>query len=99
MSGPVWLITGASAGFGLLLSLRVLRAGHRVVGTVRSRSRSGEAVKSIEDAGGAIIELDMTESQESIIAKVQGAEAIHGRVDVLVNNAGFGVLGPVAQFT
>lgn len=41
----------------------------------------------------------MTESQASITKKIQDAEAVHGRIDVLVNNAGFGIVGPIAQFT
>ncbi|KAF3763384.1 NAD(P)-binding protein [Cryphonectria parasitica EP155] len=99
MSTPVWLITGASAGFGLILSLRALKAGHRVIGSVRSRTRSSDAVKSIEGAGGVIIEMDMTEPQASIVKKVQDAEAIYGRIDVLINNAGYSLLGPIAQMT
>ncbi|KAI9172630.1 Oxidoreductase claN [Paramyrothecium foliicola] len=96
---PVWLITGASNGFGLLLSLRVLKAGHKVVGTVRSRTRAADAVKSIEEAGGSVIELDLTEPQESIHKKVSEAEAIYGQVDYLINNAGYCLLGPVELFT
>lgn len=99
MSPPVWLITGASNGFGLILCLRALKAGHHVIGTVRHRVRSKEAVQSIEDAGGKIVELDMTESQASIIQKIQGAEELYGRIDYLVNNAGFSILGPIASFT
>lgn len=97
MSAPVWLITGASNGFGLILCLRALRAGHKVIGSVRSKVKSSEAVKSIEGSGGSIIEMDMTEPQASIGQKMQAAEAIHGRIDILVNNAGFSIYGPIAQ--
>lgn len=89
MSAPVWLITGASNGFGLALTLRVLSAGHRVIGTVRSRSKSAGAIQQIEDAGGSVIELDMTESQANIAAKL----TVLDRIDVLVNNAGYSILG------
>lgn len=89
MSSPVWLITGASNGFGLALTLRVLSAGHRVIGTVRSRSKSAGAVQQIEDAGGSVIELDMTDSQANIAAKL----TVLDRIDVLVNNAGYSILG------
>lgn len=98
-SPPVWFITGASNGFGLLLCLRALKAGHNVIGTVRDKTRSSEAVKSIEDAGGKIIEMDMTEIQPSIVQKIQGAELFYGKIDNLVNNAGFSMLGPIASFT
>lgn len=96
---PVWLITGASKGFGLLLSLRALKAGHKVIGTVRNKAGSAEAVKSIEAAGGNVIELDMTEAQESIIKKLQDAQSTYGQVDYLINNAGYALLGPLELFT
>lgn len=88
MSTPVWLITGASNGIGLVLSLHVLHAGHRVVCSVRSKTKSAEAVKQIEEAGGSVIELDMTESQASIASKVQAL----GRIDYLINVAGYSIL-------
>lgn len=99
MSSPVWFITGTSHGFGLLLSLQALHAGHKAIGTVRNRQRSADAVQSIEQAGGSVVELDMTEPRDSIIEKVQAAEKIHGRIDFLINNAGYSTLGPVEFFT
>lgn len=99
MSSLVWLITGASNGFGLILSLHALKAGHRVIGAMRNKTRASDAVKAIESAGGHVIEMDMTESQQSIVKKIQGANETHGPIDVLVNNAGYAMLGPIAQFT
>ncbi|KAK9366569.1 hypothetical protein V1509DRAFT_641538 [Lipomyces kononenkoae] len=90
MSSPVWLITGASNGFGLALCLRVLNAGHRVVGSVRSKTKAATAVQHIEQAGGSVIEMDMTESQASIASKVQAI----GRIDYLINVAGYSILAP-----
>lgn len=95
MSSPVWFITGASNGFGLLLCLRALKAGHKVVGTVRSKAKSADAVQQIEAAGGQVVELDLNESQASITAKVQAV----GPIDYLVNNAGFFIMGAVEQVT
>ncbi|KAI0553198.1 putative short-chain dehydrogenase [Xylaria curta] len=88
MSTPVWLITGSSNGLGLVLTLHVLRTGHRVVASVRSKAKSADAVKKIEEAGGSVIEMDMTESQESIAKKVKAI----GRIDFLINNAGYSIL-------
>jgi NAD(P)-dependent dehydrogenase (short-subunit alcohol dehydrogenase family) len=88
MSAPVWLITGASNGLGLVLTLRVLRAGHRVVGSVRNKTKAAKAVQQIEQAGGSVIEMDMTESQASIANKVKAIP----RIDYLVNNAGYSLL-------
>ncbi|KAI2782804.1 putative short-chain dehydrogenase [Daldinia loculata] len=91
----VWFITGASNGFGLLLCLKALKANHRVIGAVRSKAKSGDAVKQIESAGGQVIELDLNESRESITKKVKAV----GQIDYLVNNAGFLVLGAVEQMS
>ncbi|KAI0508445.1 putative short-chain dehydrogenase [Xylaria bambusicola] len=89
MSSPVWLITGASNGLGLALCLRVLRGGHQLVASVRSKAKSADAVQKIEQAGGSVIELDMTESQTSIASKIKAV----GHIDYLVNNAGYSILG------
>ncbi|KAJ9157949.1 Oxidoreductase yusz [Pleurostoma richardsiae] len=99
MSAPVWLITGVSNGLGRALGLRVLKAGHNVIGTVRSRTKAAEAVNEIESLKGKIIEIDLREPQSSIHQKLKAAESIFGRIDVLVNNAGFSVLGPIEGFT
>ncbi|UNI13507.1 hypothetical protein JDV02_000247 [Purpureocillium takamizusanense] len=99
MSDPVWLITGASSGFGLSLALRALKAKHRVIAAVRSKTKSADAVKTITGGGGKVVELDMTESQTSIAAKVKQAEDIYGRIDILVNNAGYSQLGALQHFT
>ncbi|KAF4995453.1 hypothetical protein FGRMN_5134 [Fusarium graminum] len=99
MTTPVWLITGSSNGLGLQLSLRVLKAGHRVIATVRDKVRSADAVRQIEEAGGKIVTIDLTESRESITKKVHDAENIYGRIDYLVNNAGYSVLGAVELFS
>ncbi|KAI0380493.1 NAD(P)-binding protein [Hypomontagnella monticulosa] len=95
MSSPVWFITGASNGLGLYLCLRALKAGHRVVGSIRNKTKSADAVKQIESAGGKVIELDLNEPQESITKKIKAV----GQIDYLVNNAGFFVLGAVEQVT
>ncbi|KAI2469090.1 NAD(P)-binding protein [Annulohypoxylon bovei var. microspora] len=95
MSSPVWFITGASHGFGLILCLKALKAGHRVVGSVRSKTKAADAVKQIEGAGGQVIELDMNESKESIDKKIKAV----GQIDYLINNAGFFILGAIEQAT
>lgn len=95
MSQPTWLITGASSGLGLVLCLRVLKAGHKVVGSVRSKTKSAGAVAQIEQAGGTVIELDIVESKESITKKVQAV----GDIDYLVNNAGYSILAACEDIT
>ena len=93
MSQPVWFITGVSNGFGLLLTLRALKAGHKVVGTLRNKTSRTDVVRQIESAGGQVIEMDMTESQESIQQKVKSV----GRIDYLINNAGYAIFGCLEQ--
>lgn len=87
----IWFITGVSSGFGLELALYALRAGDMVYGTVRSRERATFAVTRIEWAGGKCVVLDVT-IPESIPAVVQGVLEKEGRIDVLVNNAGWAAM-------
>lgn len=95
MSTPVWFITGASNGFGQILCMRALQAKHRVIGSVRSRAKAVETVKEIEDAGGKIIEMDMTEPKESIDRKIKAI----GHIDYLINNAGYALVGALEHHT
>ncbi len=94
MSQPVWFITGVSNGFGLLLTFRALKAGHRVIGTLRNKANRTDVVQQIEAAGGEVIEMDMTESQESIHKKIKSV----GRIDYLINNAAYAIFGALEQF-
>ena len=98
MANLVWLITGVSNGFGLALARTALAAKHRVIGSVRNKNASADAVREIVEKGGHVIEVDMTEPQQSIVMKVQAAEAKYGRIDILVNNAGYSILGGIEQF-
>lgn len=94
----VWFITGASNGLGLSLALYVLKSGHNVIAAMRNPTRSAEAAKSIEAAGGKIFQLDVTRPQDEIFKAIETAEAIYGRIDILVNNAGYSALGPAETF-
>jgi NAD(P)-dependent dehydrogenase (short-subunit alcohol dehydrogenase family) len=91
----VWLITGCSAGFGLSLSLTALKAGHRVIATSRNPSKSPDLVKQVENLGGIWLPLDVTASPAELQAVVDQGKKKFGRIDVLVNNAGIGILGPL----
>ncbi|GMG10687.1 unnamed protein product [Aspergillus oryzae] len=94
MAPQVWFITGASSGLGLSLSLYALSAGHHVIGTVRNASKSADAVQTIQNKGGKIVELDVTKA-DAIPEAVKKAESFYGKIDVLVNNAGYSLLGAV----
>jgi len=84
------LITGCSSGIGRAAVLRFARAGWRVAATMRKRSDAGEFASLPEVL---VHELDVTD-QRSVKAAVDATLARFGRIDVVVNNAGFGLFGP-----
>ncbi|KAI0887551.1 putative short chain oxidoreductase/dehydrogenase [Annulohypoxylon maeteangense] len=91
----VWLITGASRGLGLELTKTALKAGHKVVACYRSKAKLGATYAEIEALGGIWLQLDVV--AEDVEAKVQSVVAQHGRIDVLINNAGYGMLGSLEE--
>ena len=96
MPDKVALITGSSSGFGLLTSIELAKAGFRVVATMRDLSRRDHLDQAEAAAGVArrldIRALDVT-NFEALPAFVDAVVRDHGRLDVLVNNAGFAVAG------
>ena len=90
-----WVITGSSTGFGRLLAEEVLKIGDHVVAT----ARKVEQVADLEQRypGQALaLPLDVT-SQDQVDSVVEKALERFGRVDVLVNNAGYGVTGAIEE--
>src|SRR5215207_5546620 len=82
LQGKVALVTGASSGIGEAIAERLVRAGHRVYGTSRRGARAGGR-RSYE-----MLSLDVT-NDESVDAAVTEVIQGDGRIDLLVNNAGF----------
>ena len=93
----VWFITGCSSGFGLLLAKEVLRRGERVIATARDASKLDELLTAYPDTARTF-SLDVTKPAE-IEAIAHMAIAAFGHVDVLVNNAGYGVNGAIEEFS
>ncbi|PYH77492.1 putative short chain oxidoreductase/dehydrogenase [Aspergillus uvarum CBS 121591] len=91
----VWLITGCSAGFGISIARTVLAKGHYVIASSRNPSKSPELVDEITSKGGKWIALDVTSPEETVKKTIEEATAIHGRLDVVVNNAGYALVGSV----
>jgi NAD(P)-dependent dehydrogenase (short-subunit alcohol dehydrogenase family) len=92
-----WFITGSSRGLGRSLTAAVLAAGDRVAATARDIN----ALKDLKDQYPdqiLPIKLDVTKNEE-IHAAIAEAVAHFGRIDVLVNNAGFGITGAVEGYT
>jgi len=94
----VWLITGCSAGFGKSLALLVLKAGHHVIATSRTPSKSTSLVKKVEMLRGIWLPLDLTSGKEHMQKIVDEGTKNWGRIDVLVNNAGISILGALEDF-
>jgi NAD(P)-dependent dehydrogenase (short-subunit alcohol dehydrogenase family) len=94
-SGRVWLITGASSGFGRAIAQAALAAGDTVIATARRTDALADLVASRPDRVTAL-ELDVTDSAR-IADVVADVVLWHGRIDVLVNNAGRGLVGAVEE--
>lgn len=97
-TGPAILVTGASAGLGRSLAQRAARRGRPIVLVARSAEGLAETETAIRDAGGRSLSLplDLTVAHAGeAIAGFLAAQGLH--CEILVNNAGFGLLGPAAQ--
>lgn len=92
--GQVWFITGASTGFGKSLALAVLERGGRVAATARDPGKLDAALKGSDQA--ICLPLDVTDIAQCEQAVADSLTAF-GRIDVLVNNAGFGMMGAVEE--
>lgn len=82
------LITGASSGIGAATGSRLLEEGHTVYGAARRVER----MRELEERGGTALSMDIT-VEEEVRAAVERVATEAGGVDVLVNNAGFGLYG------
>ena len=94
-TNPVWLVTGCSTGFGHALAERILARGWRVVATARGADRVADLVSLAPDRALAV-DLDVTDPAQ-VSAAVAAATERFGRVDVLVNNAGYGYQSSVEE--
>jgi NAD(P)-dependent dehydrogenase (short-subunit alcohol dehydrogenase family) len=94
-AGRVWLITGASSGFGRSIAEAALAAGDTVVAAARRIGPLDDLVAKYPDRARAI-ELDVTDQQRAATA-VADIVLWYGRIDVLVNNAGRGLVGAVEE--
>ncbi len=91
----VWLITGCSTGFGRELAKAALDRGDSVVVTARDPSKLSDIASDFAERALAV-RLDVT-SKQDINEAVEQAQARFGRIDVLVNNAGYGYLAAIEE--
>jgi len=93
-----WFITGASRGLGLEMARAALAQGDRVVATGRDSKKIASALEGFNEDHFLSLELDVTDA-DSIFAAVNEAIQHFGRIDVLVNNAGYGLLGAFEELS
>jgi NAD(P)-dependent dehydrogenase (short-subunit alcohol dehydrogenase family) len=93
----VWFITGCSTGFGRELAEQCLRRGDKVVATLRKPEQLADLAAEFGETA-LVVALDVTD-QNSIDSAIQAAVAKFGRIDVLVNNAGYGLAGAIEEAT
>ena len=102
MSEKTVLITGCSSGFGRLLVPEFLRAGWRVIATMRHLEERGEGFREERAAHGdrlSLVALDVTSAGDRAAAGDLIERRFDGRLDCLVNNAGYGLSGAVEDLS
>jgi NAD(P)-dependent dehydrogenase (short-subunit alcohol dehydrogenase family) len=102
MSNKIAVISGSSSGFGLLTAIELAKSGFTVVASMRDLGRRGNLDQAAEAAGVAsqvdIRRLDVTDF-DAIPAFMQSIAGKYGRIDALINNAGFAVAGFAEDLT
>ncbi|MCF0055975.1 oxidoreductase [Dyadobacter sp. CY356] len=96
-SQKTWFITGASKGLGLSLVKQLLNAGQNVAATTRNIN---ELTKSVDSPGATFLPLsvDLT-NEESVADALKETSARFGSIDVVINNAGYGIGGSIEELT
>jgi NAD(P)-dependent dehydrogenase (short-subunit alcohol dehydrogenase family) len=94
-NSKVWFITGSSTGFGRSLTEAVLRHGDRVVATARKPEQLDDVLSQYPQTAKAV-RLDVTDSQ-NVRDAIKAAIDAFGRIDVVVNNAGFASVGAIEE--
>ncbi|MBD3886496.1 SDR family NAD(P)-dependent oxidoreductase [Phormidium tenue FACHB-886] len=94
-SSRVWLITGSSTGFGRALAEAALAQGDRVIATARDISKIQDLEQQYPQTAKAV-RLDVTD-RTTIQMAVRSSLAAFDRIDVLVNNAGYGLMGAIEE--
>lgn len=90
---PVWFITATSSGFGHALALAALKQGHTVIAT----ARNPESIQDLADCGAHTLAFDVVSPYSTIEALAKDLFAKYGRIDYLINAAGYLLLGAVEE--
>lgn len=96
-SQKTWFVTGASKGLGLSLVKQLLEAGQNVAATSRNID---ELIKAVGPSGASFLPLsvDLTD-EESVADALEKTNAQFGSIDVIINNAGYGIGGSIEELT
>jgi NAD(P)-dependent dehydrogenase (short-subunit alcohol dehydrogenase family) len=94
----VWFVTGAGSGIGAGVAKAALKAGDRVVATARNLDKARGAYGDTSIDNIAFVQLDVADAAQAQAA-VDVAVERYGRIDVLVNNAGYSILGNFEEMT
>lgn len=94
MAPLVWLITGCSSGFGAQLVHSAVARGDKVIATGRNAATK---LKHLEGTGAAIVDLDVSLPEADVKKIVDEAVKIYGKIDVLINNAGYGMFAVIEE--
>ena len=97
MKGKVWFITGTSKGFGRVWAEAALARGDQVAATARDIKSLAPLVQRFGDKVAALA-LDVTD-KGAVHAAIAAANARFGRLDVIVNNAGYGLFGAIEEIS
>ncbi|NQT18527.1 MAG: SDR family oxidoreductase [Planctomycetes bacterium] len=100
LDNKVALVTGGGRGIGRAICLALADAGAHVVAAARTTEEIDAVAKEITDAGGmaTAVTADIA-NEDDVVALFDHVRDVHGRLDVLVNNAGIGIYGPVVGFS
>jgi len=93
----VWFVTGSSKGFGREFVLAALERGDKVAATARNVDTLNDLVENYGDAV-LPLQLDVTDRNQ-VVTAVRAAHETFGRLDVVINNAGYGLFGTVEEIT
>ena len=90
MENNIVLITGASSGFGYEVSILLAKAGYKVYATARRL----ELMEPLKEYGIIPLKLDVTD-EENVNNVIDEIIKENGKIDILINNAGYGLYGPI----
>ena len=100
LKGRIAVVTGGNGGIGLGMARGLARAGAHVVVAARNAEKSAAAVRELERAGGAgsAVTVDVAD-EASVTRLMDGVRTRHGRLDILINNAGINIRKPLHELS